>query len=889
MNNKSMLAIVIAARVTFNGIAVPSAAAQNRNPSIAESVTDPAAPTDPFDGRQIGENTVALNGNFTEKCDGTFRAGAIIDPSIPDWVNSGFTYKVKTPHQTGAPAYASDPVSMELQHYTGGAENSGNYGLYIRVPVGTDYNLTNAKLTITFPEDEHINPVVRDSIAPFFPVKENYSAAEMPVGTLEGDTITYNIGEFKTGTAFTAFVFIPFENMDAIKAIVAEGDPNFFNIDAVLEGDFAQGSYISCDSARYDDSYTAPGDEVRVNINGEDSIPDNTLFEVTTKPENTPAGEWTAEANPATGELRLIPPADTPPGIYDVVVTGTLPSGYKFEIPVRVHVDSDPNLDFPAAYDDSFTTPGQDVIVNLNGEAGVDERTVFSIDESSVPEGWTAEVDANTGRLTVTPPKDASQAVETINVIATIPGITSTEATEITIPARVHVQPNPEITVTVVTNDEGVEIGHNVTIINPDGTEQEFFVPNGKDGENGLPGKDGENGDSVFVVTQPGTNAEGQTGVTVITYIDNNDNDTLERGTDTILSDTFIADGKDGDSARIETTPGIKDGKDGIIVMSYLDLDDDGEYTEGIDTLLSEDFIPNGTDGISIGVDVTPGEKDGVSGNWVIVFEDTNNDGKLSEGEKELDREFIPNGADGADGSDGTDGSTPVIGDNGNWWSGGEDTGVKATCDCGSGAPGQDGKDGQDGTSITIVDTGSYDNGNVWVEFSDGTKIEIPAGKDGRDGQDGKDGQDAETDPSEFAQGGDGSAEGSSNINERCLPAALSVGLPLLLLLPIGLASQVRIPGMEGLTAQINGAFANVNTQIQQGLGIFNNDSAGAASGINASLGEAARVAGPIAGGLAITAAGALLIKYLVENCAPIAEGEEPGAFALPEGSSFGN
>ena len=44
------------------------------------------------------------------------------------------------------------------------------------------------------------------------------------------------------------------------------------------------------------------------------------------------------------------------------------------------------------------------------------------------------------------------------------------------------------------------------------------------------------------------------------------------------------------------------------------------------------------------------------------------------------------NGVDGKDGANGTDGQTPYIGENGNWWIGETDTGVKAA--------GDDGKDG---------------------------------------------------------------------------------------------------------------------------------------------------------------------------------------------------
>ena len=77
-------------------------------------------------------------------------------------------------------------------------------------------------------------------------------------------------------------------------------------------------------------------------------------------------------------------------------------------------------------------------------------------------------------------------------------------------------------------------------------------------------------------------------------------------------------------------------------------------------------------------------------------------------------------------GKDGEDGATPEIGQNGNWWIDGVDTGVPAK--------GQDGEDGEDGTTPHI---GS--NGNWWIGNVD---TGVPAkGQDGQDGNDGNDGQ----------------------------------------------------------------------------------------------------------------------------------------------------
>ena len=106
-------------------------------------------------------------------------------------------------------------------------------------------------------------------------------------------------------------------------------------------------------------------------------------------------------------------------------------------------------------------------------------------------------------------------------------------------------------------------------------------------------------------------------------------------------------------------------------------------------------------------------------------------------GEPSLDLKGLP-GKDGKDGTNGTNGATPRIGDNGNWWVGNTDLGVKA-----QGAPGQKGQDGQpgrDGQNGTTPRIG--DNGNWWIGNEDtGKPARGTQGQKGQDGQPGRDGQ----------------------------------------------------------------------------------------------------------------------------------------------------
>ena len=105
-------------------------------------------------------------------------------------------------------------------------------------------------------------------------------------------------------------------------------------------------------------------------------------------------------------------------------------------------------------------------------------------------------------------------------------------------------------------------------------------------------------------------------------------------------------------------------------------------------------------------------------------------------------------GDKGDKGDPGEDGDTPYIGDNGNWWIGGVDTGIKAEgsdgadgSDGSDGKDGQDGKDGEDGKDGLTPYIGS--NGNWWIGTTDtGIKAAGVNGADGKDGKDGINGKD---------------------------------------------------------------------------------------------------------------------------------------------------
>lgn len=97
-------------------------------------------------------------------------------------------------------------------------------------------------------------------------------------------------------------------------------------------------------------------------------------------------------------------------------------------------------------------------------------------------------------------------------------------------------------------------------------------------------------------------------------------------------------------------------------------------------------------------------------------------------------------GTNGQNGSDGKDGKTPFIGENGNWWIGEIDTGIKA-----AGTDGKDGINGINGTNgkeIEIQKTDLYIQwrykGGEWQNLVALADILGPSGQNGTNGEDGR-------------------------------------------------------------------------------------------------------------------------------------------------------
>ena len=230
------------------------------------------------------------------------------------------------------------------------------------------------------------------------------------------------------------------------------------------------------------------------------------------------------------------------------------------------------------------------------------------------------------------------------------------------------------------------------TIIYTDDTEFEFTVTNGR---------------GIVSISLTSTSADGLVDTYTITYNDGTTSTFTvtngangingiqgEKGDDghtpviTIQNGKWHIDGVDtgmqAQGVKGETGNGISDisktGIDGLVDTYTI------TYTDGTKTTFTVTNGAQGAQGIQ-GIQGVPGKDGhtpvitiGENGNWFIDGADTGVKAEAIKGET------------GAPGADGEDGDTPYIGENGNWWIDGVDTGVKA-----------EGKDGNDNNKIIII------------------------------------------------------------------------------------------------------------------------------------------------------------------------------------------
>ena len=209
--------------------------------------------------------------------------------------------------------------------------------------------------------------------------------------------------------------------------------------------------------------------------------------------------------------------------------------------------------------------------------------------------------------------------------------------------------------------------------IDSSGNEQKLGSGGGGGGTPGEPGKDGKDGEDGISCTHSWngtvltvTSASGTSSADL-------KGDKGDKGQDghTPVKDVDYFDGEDGVGVESITQPVANEEDSGLNEIEFY-LTDGNSYTV---------YVRNGSQG-----------KDG---------------------------------ADGQDGANGADGLTPRIAENGNWWIGTADTGVKAKGTDGvNGINGVDGKDGSDGVGINNIScyesTESGGTNQININMTDG-------------------------------------------------------------------------------------------------------------------------------------------------------------------------
>ncbi|WP_286204309.1 Rib/alpha-like domain-containing protein [Corynebacterium afermentans] len=171
----------------------------------------------------------------------------------------------------------------------------------------------------------------------------------------------------------------------------------------------------------------------------------------------------------------------------------------------------------------------------------------------------------------------------------------------------------------------------------------------------------------------------------------------------------------------------------------------------------------------------------------------------------------------------------------------------------------------------TISGTGDRPNEEIIVELPGGQKVETTTDENGKWTIEVPAGVELKPGDKVIVSDGAGN-ETTAQVGidtGKCVATSLGFGLPLLALIPLGLASQMEIPGLSNVVADANAQLQAANTRIQQQLGLFNPGIAAQVDAANRQLAQFGTDLGTVAGGLALIAAGILAGTLIYDNCSP--------------------
>lgn len=613
----------------------------------------------------------------------------------------------------------------------------------------------------------------------------------------------------------------------------------------------------------WEDATTTPGEPVVVEKDpSTGDVPEDATVET--------QGPGTATIDPETGDITVTPTDEAKPG-DEVIVTVKDKDGNEIGT-AKVTIEAsqkNPNWD-----EQVETTPGTPVEIEKTKDSGdVEPGTKVEVLEDGP---GTATIDEETGTITVTP-SDEAKPGDTILVEVKDKDDQSIDIIQVDV---VEPEKKPDW------DDASTTPGESVTV---EKDPESGDVPEGATTEVKGPGEAEIDEDGNIVVTP---NEDAKPGDEIVVTVKDKDGNELDTVTVTIdepeapvvdtnttvepeYPDTLVDPNKGG---GVKVKPEFKD-KDGKTTKapedSEFSIDKDFKapegYTVDIDENTGEITVNvdksklNGDTAEEFEVPVTVTYPDGSKDNAKAKFElDTDGDGNPDSKDTDDDGDGVSDEDEknaGTNPKDASDKPAPAWGD-------GETTpGGTVTL------PKENDVKVPDTAKVVVEDK----DGNVVGEgkINEDGSVEVTIPEDAAPGDytvvitDG----DKELDRSKITvnESKKTSSEKAEELSSRkgCTESLIGFGLPLLALIPLGIASQTAIPGLQNIQAQVGRQIQDANTALQNQLGIMDPRLAKASADFQAQLKGAGANLSQVLGGIAVLAYGIAAITTIATKCGP--------------------
>ena len=664
----------------------------------------------------------------------------------------------------------------------------------------------------------------------------------------------------------------------------------------------------------YEDGSGKPGEDVTIDkpdFKDKDGnpteAPDGTTF---TPGDNAPDG---VKVDENTGEITVTIPEDAEEGDkITVPVVVTYPDGTKDNTTVTVTVTNKDAGIYDPSYDSKLVVPGEEtksapkIKDNQGKETKAPEDTTFTIPESyTAPEGYEVKIDQSTGEITVTFPDKSKlnkDTVEDFDVPVTVtypdksvdnvkanfkldtdgngdPDITDPDDDGDGIPDDKEIDdntnpkvPNQNLEYEPEYEDGSGKPGEDVTIDKPDFKDKDGNPTEAPDGTTFTPGDNAPDGVKVnentgeITVTIPKDAKPGDkiTVPVVVTYPDGSKDNVDVTVTVEQPDNPDTPPAKDNENYE----PGYEDGSgkpgEDVTIDKPVFKDKDGNPTTAPDgtTFTPGDNAPDGVKvdentgeiTVTIPEDAKPGDK--ITVPVVVTYPDGSKDNvdvtvTVEDPDAKQNEEFEPGYEDGS-GKPGEDVKIdkPVFKDK----DGNDTTAPDGT----TFTPGENTPDG-----VTVHEDGSI-TVTIPKDAKPGDKITVPVTVTYPDGS--KDNVDVTV---TVEQPNVGDRDKPEIDTGKCIASALGFGLPMIALLPLGLASQVDVPGLTPIANELSARLEQVNAQIQQQIGVYNPQMASQVAEINARLKSVGADLFTVVTSLALITAGILTGTMIYKNCVP--------------------